>query len=97
MVWQILPINKLFLALNDLDLKNLSSELAQCHHESFKRKTSKFRELGSPARQHIGQRSRSQGQTFWYQWKGLATRNTHMKYESCISSQSKVMAHVKDS
>ena len=29
--------------------------------------------------QKVGQiwRSRSQGQKFWYQWKGLITRNTH--------------------
>ena len=36
----------------------------------------------------VGQtpRSRSLGQKFWYPWKGLATRNTHMKYESPTSS-----------
>ena len=29
----------------------------------------------------VGQtsRSRSLGQTFWYPWKGLVTRNVHMK------------------
>ena len=31
----------------------------------------------------VGQtsRSRSLGQKFWYPWKGLVTRNVHMKYE----------------
>ena len=36
----------------------------------------------------VGQmsRSRSQGQKFWYPWKGHVTRNVHMKYESPTSS-----------
>ena len=36
----------------------------------------------------VGQtsRSRSLGQNFWYPWKGLVTRNVHMKYESPTSS-----------
>ena len=36
----------------------------------------------------VGQtsRSRSLGQKFWYPWKGLVTRNAHMKYESPTSS-----------
>ena len=32
---------------------------------------------------------------FWYQWKGLVTRNTHVKYESPLTYHSKVMANVK--
>ena len=32
---------------------------------------------------------------FWFQQKGLATTNTHVKYESPISFGSKVMAKVK--
>ena len=45
----------------------------------------------------VGQtsRSRSRGKTFYFQQKGLATRNTHVKYESPISFGSKVMAKVK--
>ena len=31
-------------------------------------------------------RSRSLGHKFWYPWKGLITRNVHMKYESPTSS-----------
>ena len=36
----------------------------------------------------VGQtsRSRSLGQKFWYPWKGLVTRNVHMKYGSPTSS-----------
>ena len=37
----------------------------------------------------------SQGQILWYHVKGLVTRNTHMQYESPISSGKKVMAKVK--
>ena len=40
-------------------------------------------------------RSRSQGQKLWYQKKGLATRNTHVQYESPTTSGKKVMAKVK--
>ena len=40
-------------------------------------------------------RSRSQGQKFWYHVKGLVTRNTHVQYESSISSGDKSMAKVK--
>ena len=45
----------------------------------------------------VGQksRSRSQGKNFWFQQKGLATTNTHVKYDSPISFGSKVMAKVK--
>ena len=45
----------------------------------------------------VGQksRSRSQRKNFYYQQKGLATRNTHVKYESPVSFGSKVMAKVK--
>ena len=45
----------------------------------------------------VGQksRSRSQSQKFWYRQKGLATGNTHVKYESLISFGLKVMAKVK--
>ena len=44
------------------------------------------REYSSPARlkfSNVGQRSRSrpQSQYFLYKWKGLITRNTHMKFE----------------
>ena len=37
----------------------------------------------------------SQGQNDWYAWKGLVTRNKHVKYESSISYSSKVMGKVK--
>ena len=40
-------------------------------------------------------RSRSRGQKLWYHVKGLATRNTHVQYESPITSGKKVMAKVK--
>ena len=40
-------------------------------------------------------RSRSQGKIFCFQQKGLATRNTRVKYESPTSFGSKVMAKVK--
>ena len=45
----------------------------------------------------VGQksRSRSRGKKFWFQQEGLATRNTHVKYESPISFGSKVVAKVK--
>ena len=45
---------------------------------------------------YVGQRprSRSPGQTFWYQWKGLITKNAHVKYKSSTSIGSKVMAKV---
>ena len=45
----------------------------------------------------VGQtsRSRSQGQKLWYHVKGLVTRNTHMQYESWITSGLKDMAKVK--
>ena len=40
-------------------------------------------------------RSRSPGQKLWYHVKGLVTMNTHVQYESPISSSKKVMAKVK--
>ena len=40
-------------------------------------------------------RSRSLGQKFWYTWKGLVTRNVHMKYKSPTSSGKEAMAKVK--
>ena len=45
----------------------------------------------------VGQtsRSRSGGQKLWYNVKGLVTRNTHVQYESPITSCRKVMAKVK--
>ena len=45
----------------------------------------------------VGQksRSRSRGKKIWFQQKGLAIRNTHVKYESYFSFGSKVMAKVK--
>ena len=45
----------------------------------------------------VGQtsRSRSPGQTLWYDVKGLVTRNTHMQYESPSPTDLKVMAKVK--
>ena len=45
----------------------------------------------------VGQtsRSRSQGQKLWYHVKDLVTRNTHVQYESLITSGKKVMAKVK--
>ena len=42
-----------------------------------------------------GSRSRSQGQIFWYGWKGLATRKTHAKCEGPGSNNAKVIAKVK--
>ena len=36
-----------------------------------------------------------QGQKLWYHVKGLVTRNTHVQYESPITSGKKVMAKVK--
>ena len=35
------------------------------------------------------------GQKFWYPWKGLVTRNVHIKYESPTSSGKEAMAKVK--
>ena len=45
----------------------------------------------------VGQtsRSRSQGQKFCYREKGLGTSNTHVQYESLISSGKKVITKVK--
>ena len=45
----------------------------------------------------VGQtsRSRSQGQKWWHQVKGLVTRNTRVQYESSISSGLKVMTKDK--
>jgi hypothetical protein len=40
-------------------------------------------------------RSNISGSRPWYQMKGLAIRNTHVKYESCTTYQSKVMTKVK--
>ena len=40
-------------------------------------------------------RSRSQGQKLQYHVKGFVTENTHVQYESPISSGKKVMAKVK--
>ena len=39
--------------------------------------------------------SRSRGQKLWYHVKGLVTMNTHVQYESPMSSGKKVMAKVK--
>ena len=45
----------------------------------------------------VGQtsKSRSRGQKLWFHVKGLVTRNTHVKYESCISQGMKAMAKVE--
>ena len=45
----------------------------------------------------VGQtsRSRSRGKKLWYHVKGLVTRNTHVQYESPITSGKKAMAKVK--
>ena len=45
----------------------------------------------------VGQtsRSRSQDQNLWYHVKDLVTRNTHVQFESLMSSGLKVMAKVK--
>ena len=45
----------------------------------------------------VGQKSRSmsQGKKFWFQQEGIATRNTHVKYESPIWFGSKVVDKVK--
>ena len=61
-------------------------------------RTSKFRELWSPARQQIWPWSRSKVTvkvTTWYHRKGLVTKNTHAKYQSSICNSAKVMAKVK--
>ena len=39
--------------------------------------------------------SKSRGKKLWYHVKGLVTRNTHVQYESPISSGKKFMAKVK--
>jgi hypothetical protein len=39
--------------------------------------------------------SKVRGSKSWYQMKGLARRNTHVKYESPTTFQSKVMTKVK--
>ena len=44
---------------------------------------------------HVGQRSKSLGQNFGHQCKGLITRNAHVKYKSPTSIGSKVMAQFK--
>ena len=44
----------------------------------------------------IGQTpSRSQDKKCWYPWKGLATRNTHVKYQSSCFHCSKVIRRLK--
>ena len=40
-------------------------------------------------------RSRSLGRKLWYDWKGLVTKNTCVKYESPASNGSLVMTKVK--
>jgi hypothetical protein len=49
------------------------------------------------ANEKVGQtsKSRSRGQTFWYQYKGIVIRNTRMKYESPITYHSKDMPNFK--
>ena len=39
--------------------------------------------------------SRSRGQNLWYHVKGHVKKNTHVQYESPISSNKKVKAKVK--
>jgi hypothetical protein len=39
--------------------------------------------------------SKSQGQKFLYQWKGLVTRNINVKYDSSSTYQLKDIAKVK--
>ena len=39
-------------------------------------------------------RSRSQGKKLWYIWKGLVTRNTHVKNQSPSTHCSKVISKV---
>ena len=41
-----------------------------------------------------GSRSRSQGQIFWYGWKGLDTRYTHVKFETPVANSLKVIGKV---
>ena len=45
----------------------------------------------------VGQRSRSrsQGQSFWYEQKGLITKNVNLKYECLTFNGSKVTANVR--
>ena len=67
-------------------------------HFAISTKTSKFRELWSPARQQIWPWRRSKVTvkvTTWYHRKGLVTRNTHAEYQSSICNSAKVMAKVK--
>ena len=40
-------------------------------------------------------KSRCQGHKFWYWWKGLVTRNTHVKYETPACYGLKVIINVK--
>ena len=43
----------------------------------------------------IWSRSRSEGQKFWYERKGLVTRNIHVEYENPSFHDSIVMVKVK--
>ena len=68
------------------------------YNKSDWNKTSKFRELWSPARQQIWPWSRSKVTvkvTTWYHRKGLVTKNTHAKYKSSTCKSAKVMTKVK--
>ena len=40
-------------------------------------------------------RSRSRGQKFWHHVKGLVTMNTHVQYQSPITSEKKGLAKIK--
>ena len=72
-------------------------------YKSCQKTTTLARRQPSQNRSHdysfskVGQtsRSKSRGQKLWYHVKGLVTRNTHVQYESPITSGKEVMAKVK--
>jgi hypothetical protein len=43
----------------------------------------------------VFEKSKIRGSRSWYQMKGLARRNTHVKYKSPTTYQSKVITKVK--
>ena len=68
--------------------KVLSQGIHMCNMKALSLLVWKFSKVGQTSR------SRSQGQKLWYPVKGIVTRNTHVQYESPISSGLKVMAKV---
>ena len=74
-----------------IEQEQLLIEITKPYHLPFKKygKSYSFSKVGQSPR------SRSQDKKLWYPWKGLVTRNTHVKYQSPITYHSKVMAKVK--